>query len=256
MSLTSILEKLRSKKQESQRTANQRYLHLVEQLTLNQEVDQASAEEIISAVGVDWETELPKAIETKTERFRRHQDRQRNHQAIQDRISAERDLRQAQAELNDALQRLQPAVDNAAARIRQADHICSITAGAEDWLLSPENVLDKELLQREQQIFEELKPINAELAPLQADRSHKRSSLLNAEHNLESLRRMKSKGQSAFDSLTSFFAKDADEQHLENRIADLESQIRQLDEAIAPREREQSRLRTELEKIREEKLRP
>lgn len=252
MALAELIGKLRNKKQTATKTAFSHYLEAVRKLASGTEIDADEVGHIIDAAGRD-ESALEKDVNLQQQRLTWHAQLVRNRKAAQDRVQAEIDLQAAQKKLQDALNALQPAVDAARTRVADANHSTMVTAGAEAWLAG--NVLDTELLEREQALNTQLTEINAELRPLLEDRGHKQHSLGNAEFNLARLQSRK-EGDWMPAGIVQYFNQTQDVKELTERVNDLRNQLSQLDEAIRPRQAEQHRLQAELNQIHQQKLLP
>lgn len=254
MALAELIGKLRSKKQTARRTAFGRYLDLVKSLASGQEVDSDDAAEILAATGRN-ELALETDVNRQQQRDQWHATLLRHRQASTDQATAAAELERAQAALNEALRKLEPAVVAARAKLDAAIHSQLVTAGAEAWLSSPENLLDEELTQREQAVNLRLREVNEELRPLEIDRQHKQDALQNAEFQLTRIQ-----GRGTGNTWTGFGQWLSqvlpDEKPVRAKITDLQRQIAQLTEAIEPRRREQLRLQAELDQIHRAKLEP
>ena len=256
MQLAELVQKLRTKKQAATKTAFQAYMELVTELAKDAEVDHDEAEHILKAASKSFDDDLPRNVTTKKERFARRSTMDMNRQALQDRANAEAELQRAQQALQETIDRLMPAVNMAHDRLKDANHRALISMGAENWLADPENILDSELLARESAIVIKLREVASELKPLVADREHRQSSLMNAELNLRQLLGRNPDTWPGFGMINPKYWSTKDIKPAEERVADLKNQVRQLDEAIRPRQIEQSRLQRELDSIHAEKLKP
>lgn len=254
MALAELIGKLRTKKHSAERSAFSEYLTLVRVLANGGEADSDEADHILKAAGRS-ESTFEHDVELQQQRNTWHSQRQQHWQSIEDRRAAENELQAVTDELNLVLAKLQPKIDEARSKIQTAEHTRNVTAHAEARLTAEENILDRELLEREQSITERLRPIWQELEPLLADRRHRESSLSADEQALTSLIRIES-DHTQFSTLTSFFSKSASRNNLESSIDDLKNQVDQLDELIIPRQRVQQRLQNELNEIRQQKLQP
>jgi hypothetical protein len=252
MALAELIGKLRTQKQATSRTAFQRYLQTVKALANGSEVDADEVSDILTAAGKD-EDHFEADVNLQSQRLAWHAQLTQNHQATQDRRQAELDMAEAQAKLQAAYDKLMPAVDHAQARIDVANQTALYTQQAEHRLT--ETIIDTELLQRESETSAKLSEVNAELKPLLVDRSHKASSLMNAELVLRQLTGRNPDDWKAW-GITSFFHKTQDIKAAESRVDDVQSELAQLDAAIKPRQIEQRRLQTELTDIHAEKLLP
>jgi hypothetical protein len=251
MSIATLVQKLKSKKQTTERTAFAHYIETVRSLASGAESDADEVAAVLDATG-RTETDLEHDVSLQQERNGRYAQLTANRQAVADRISAERDLQAAQAKLQKAIDELSPAINAAASRLRMLDQLVITTSGAEAWLA--EHILDKDLLSREKSIVRQLAEVSSELNPLLKDREHKQHSLGNAEFNLARLQAREEK--TFMGSMAEWLNTPLDVRTLKGSIADLKSQLAQLDEAIRPRQAEQRRLQRELDAIHAEKLKP
>ena len=252
MPLAELVQKLRTKKQSSERSSFQLYFQMVKSLANGDEADSDEVGDILDAASKD-EIDLERDVGIQQQRLAWHAQLTQNHQATQDRRQAELDMAEAQAKLQAAYDKLMPAVDHAQARIDVANQTALYTQQAEHRLT--ETIIDTELLQRESETSAKLSEVNAELKPLLVDRSHKASSLMNAELVLRQLTGRNPDDWKAW-GITSFFHKTQDIKAAESRVNDVQSELVQLDAAIKPRQIEQRRLQTELTEIHAEKLLP
>ena len=245
MGLTTLLDSLRNKKQAAHRSAFGHYLATVRDLASGSEIDADECSHILAVIGKD-EDDLSRDVGVQVQRFSWAAQLQANQQAATDRLLAERDLATAQRALQAAYDKLQPAVDAAHDRLNDANLRFLTTQGADSRLA--ENILDQELLQREAALIPALQTINAELRPLVADRGRLQTALENAE--FQHTQKTRSTGRVAW----FVQAKNADE--LAEIVANLQSQLRQLDALIRPRQHRQRELQAELNSIHAEKLKP
>ena len=252
MALAELIGKLKSKKTQATKTAFGHYIELVKRLASGSECDADECVHVLDANSVD-ESRLERDVNLQTQRNQWHAQMLQNRQAVQDRVQAERELQAAQAKLQEALAKLQPAVDSAFDRLADANHAALVTHGAEAWLC--EHILDAELLEREQAVSRQLGVVSQELNPLLQDRHNKQHSLGNAEFNLSRLQTREA-GDWVPAGIVQFFNQNSDIRALLERVSDLQSQIQQLNAAIAPRQAEQNRLRAELDSIHQRKLEP
>ena len=250
--LADVLGKLRNKKQAAHRSAFGHYIEAVRKLASGAEIDADECSHILESADRD-ETALERDVGIQQQRNARAAQLQANQQAVADQIVAERDLAAALRKLQAEIDRLQPVVDQARQRLDDANRRQMGTHGAESWLA--ENVLDLEIQQRESAVVAKLRPVVDELRPLLKDREPKRQSLENAQFNLGRLSARK-EGDWLPAGLAEYFHQPADIRALGKRVADLKSQMAQLDAAIAPRQAEQARLQNELSQIHQEKLKP
>lgn len=254
MNIATLIKSLKSKKHSAERSAFGHYMQLVRDLASGAEVDSDECSHVLEAGAVD-ESDLERDVGIQQQRNAWHAGRQQHWQAIGDQQQAESELAFVQNELSVALRKYQPRIDAAREKIRQSEHIRNITTHCEARLLDPENILDRELLERESAIIAELKPIGLEIEPILQDRRHRQTSLDNSEQSLANLRKFE-EDHTRFDTLVQFFSKSASQKRLESHIAEMRDEIQQLDDLIIPRQRELSRLRNELAKIHEAKLQP
>jgi hypothetical protein len=254
MALAELIGKIRTKKQAAERSAFQHYISLIRELATGTEVD---SDEVAAVLDATERTEinLERDVNLQQQRNARHSQLVAHHQAERDKLTAEREFMTAQQALQAALEKLQPAVEAAQMRLKDANHRSLITHGAESWLSDPQNILDAELLERESVLRIQLLEVNRELTPLLEDRRNKQHSLENAEFTLARLQSRK-EGDWLPAGIVQFFNQPRDIRELTERVADLKSQIQQLDAAIRPRQQEQTRLQNELQTIHAEKLKP
>ena len=245
MALAELIGKLRSKKQAAHRSEFGYYLGLIKSLASGAEIDSDEVAAVLDATNKD-ESNLERDVGIQQQRFSWAAQLQANQQAGTDRLLAERDLATAQRALQAAYDKLQPAVDAAHDRLNDANLRFLTTQNADSKLA--ENILDQELLQREAALIPELQTINAELRPLVADRGRLQTALENAE--FQHTQKTRSTGRVAW----FVQAKNADE--LAEIVANLQSQLRQLDALIRPRQQLQRDLQNELNQIHAEKLKP
>jgi hypothetical protein len=220
---------------------------MIRSLVSGKEFDSEEVGRILSAAG-KTEDDFDRDTETQVMRFAKAAERERNLQAIVDRQQAEKALQKAKAELQAAYNKIQPSIDQAHERLAAANLVYSCTMDAEAWLSDPANILDQELLQREAALIPELQTINSELKPLVADHGRLQTALENAE--FQHTQKTRSTGRVAW----FVQAKDADE--LAEIVANLQSQLRQLNALIHPRQRRQRELQAELNSIHQQKLQP
>ena len=245
MALAELIGKLRSKKQAAHRSEFGHYLGLIKSLASGSEIDSDEVASVLDANSKD-ESNLEHDVGIQQQRNTWAAQLQANQQAGKDRLLAERELQTAKAKLQEQYDRLMPAVDAAHERLNDANLRFLTTHGADSRLA--ENVLDQELLLREAALIPELQTINAELKPLMADRGRLQTALENAE--FQHTQKTRSTGRVAW----FVQAKDADE--LAEIVANLQSQLRQLDALIRPRQHRQRELQAELNSIHAEKLKP
>jgi len=253
MALAELVQKMKSKKQATARSAFGHYLEAVKALASGKEIDADEAGHIIEGAGRD-ESALERDVNLQQQRNAWHSQLMQNKQAVQDRYQAERDLQAAQAALQAAYDKLQPAINQAHDRLNAANHSSLITAGAEAWL--SEHILDHELIEREQAVVVQLRKVNSELSPLLQDREHRRSSLMNAELCLRQITGRSDDAWPTFGTINSLFWRNKDTIPAQERVDDLKNQLSQLEQAIRPRQQEQRELQAELNSIHQEKLKP
>ena len=253
MALSQLFDSLRAKKATAARSAFGIYIALVRDLASGKEADAGEVGHIIEAAG-KTEDHLERDVQLQSQRFAWGAQLQRNQQAEVDRRQAERELQVAQARLQAAVDKLRPAVDQAFDTLNEANLRHLTTYGAEELLCG--NLLNNELLQREASLIVELRDVSDELRPLIQDRVHKRSSLMNAELRHSQLTSRPHDAWPSFGTINPLFWRTRELSPAEKRVADLQNQITQLDAAIGPRQREQSRLQGELSAIYAEKLVP
>ena len=245
MALAELISKLRSRKQAAHRSQFGHYLATVRKLASGSEIDADECSHILDANGKD-ESNLEHDVGIQQQRNTWAAQLQANQQAVADRVRAERDLATAQRALQEQYDRLMPAVDAAHDLLNDANLRFLTTSGADSRLA--ENILDQELLQRESALIPELQKINDELRPLAADHGRLQTALENAEFQFT--QKTRSTGRVAW----FVQAKNADE--LGEIVANLQSQLRQLNALIRPRQHRQRELQAELNSIHAEKLKP
>lgn len=256
MALAELIGKLKNKKQTATKTAFSHSRDVVRKLASGEEIDADEVGHILEAAGLD-ESFLEDAVELQQKRFERHAQRLQNQQAVSDRLQAESDLQAAQRALQAAYDKLFPAIEQAQVRLNDANHRFMTTTQAEAWLADPENILDKELLQREAAVIAQLREVNNELKPLLQDQARKQTFLSNLEDRLAELRKAASVPWLPLPVTTPWLGRvNGDIRTIESRISDVRSELQQLDRAIQPRRIEQSRLQAELNQIHHQKLLP
>ena len=253
MALAELVQKMKSKKQATARSAFGHYLEAVKALASGKEIDADEAGHIINVAGRD-ESALERDVNLQQQRNAWHSQLMQNKQAVQDRHQAERDLAAASAALQSAYDKLQPAVELAQARLHDANYRHSTTLNAEAWLAG--NLLDVELLQRESVLNDRLREINQELNPLLQDREHKRSSLMNADLCLRQITGRSDDAWPTFGTINSLFWRNKETIPAQQRVDDLKNQLSELEQAIHPRQDRQRELQGELNSIHQEKLKP
>ena len=137
-----------------------------------------------------------------------------------------------------------------------ADRLFLTTMQAESWLCDPANILDKELLTRESEVVAKLRPVVDELRPLLVDQTHLLHRIAGAEFQVEKLRGRNHNDWYSIARITNALHIDGRVKGAESHLADLRSQAKQLDAAIAPRLQRQAELRAEMDQIHEQKLKP
>ena len=245
MGLTTLLDSLRNKKQAAHRSEFGHYLGLIKSLASGAEIDSDEVAAVLDATGKD-EDDLSRDVNLQQQRNAWAATMVANRRAGTDRLLAERELQTAKAKLQEQIDKLQPAINAAHDRLNDAN-LRSLTSSGADSKLA-ENILDQELLQREAALIPELQKINDELRPLAADHGRLQTALENAEFQFT--QKTRSTGRVAW----FVQAKDADE--LAEIVANLQSQLRQLDALIHPRQQRQRDLQNELNQIHAEKLNP
>ena len=245
MGLTTLLDSLRNKKQAAHRSEFGHYLGLIKSLASGSEIDSDEVAAVLDTTGKD-EDDLSRDVGVQVQRFSWAAQLQAHQQASTDRLRAERELQTAKAKLQEQIDKLQPAINAAHDLLNDANLRYLTTQGSDSKLA--ENILDQELLQREAALIPELQTINAELRPLVADRGRLQTALENAE--FQHTQKTRSTGRVAW----FVQAKNADE--LAEIVANLQSQLRQLDALIHPRQQRQRELQAELNSIHAEKLNP
>ena len=253
MALAELVQKLKSKKQATERSAFSHYIEAVRTLAAGKEIDADEVGHIINVAGRD-ESALERDVNLQQQRNAWHSQLMQNKQAVQDRHQAERDLAAAQRALQEVYDKLMPAIELAQARLHDANYKHSTTQNAEAWLAG--NLLDVELLQRESVLNDRLREINQELNPLLQDREHKRSSLMNADLCLRQITGRSDDAWPTFGTINSLFWRNKETIPAQQRVDDLKNQLSQLEQAIHPRQQEQVRLQAELNSIHQEKLKP
>ena len=253
MALAELVQKMKSKKQATARSAFGHYLEAVKELASGKEIDADEAGHILAAAGKS-EDDFSRDVQLQQTRITWHARCVANQQATKDRVQAERDLQAAQAALQAAYDKLQPAIDQAHDRLNAANYRFMTTTQAEGWLA--ENVLDHELIDREQAVVVQLKIVNNELNPLLQDREHKRSSLMNADLCLRQITGRSDDAWPTLGTINSLFWRNKDTIPAQQRVDDLKNQLSQLEQAIHQRQQVQAKLQSELNEIHQEKLKP
>ena len=254
MALAELIGKLRTKKQAVHRSALGHHLEAVKALASGKEIDADEVGHIIDAAGRD-ESALEKDVNLQQQRFAWHAQRVQNQQAVSDRLQAENELQAAQRALQSAYDKLQPAIDQAQARLNDANHKFMTTMQAEAWLADPENIIDKELLEREAAVNAQLREVNNELKPLLQDQARRQTTLENLQSHVGKLRDHASIPWLPLEMLGLQQA-DAAIKSTDARIEAVRDELQQLQEAIRPRQQKQVRLPAELNQIHQEKLKP
>jgi hypothetical protein len=254
MALAQLIDKLRNKKQAATKTAFSHYIDAVRKLASGAEIDADEVGHIIDAAGRD-ESILESEVEKQQERFARHAQRLQNQQAVSDRLQAENDLQAAQRALQAAYDKLFPAIEQAQARLNDANHKFMTTMQAEAWLADPENIIDKELLEREAAVNARLREVGSELKPLLQDQARRQTTLENLQSHVGKLRDHASVPWLPLRML-GLQQTDAAIKSTDARIEAVRGELQQLQEAIRPRQQKQVRLQAELDQIHAEKLKP
>ena len=245
MTVVELISKLRSRKQTAARSTFGHYLATVRDLARGEEVDADECSHILDVNGKD-ESDLERDVNLQQQRFTWAATMVANQQAGTDRLLAERELQTAKAKLQEQIDKLQPAINAAHALLNDANLRYLTTFGADSKLA--ENVLDQDLLQRESALIPELQTINSELKPLVADRGRLQTALENAE--FQHTQKTRSTGRVAW------FVQSKNADELAEIVANLQSQLRQLDALIHPRQQRQRELQRRLSEIHAEKLNP
>jgi hypothetical protein len=252
MALAQLIDKLRNKKQTATKTAFSHYIEAVRKLASGAEIDADEVGHIIVAAGRD-ESALEKDVNLQQQRFAWHAQRLQNQQAVSDRLQAENDLQTAQQALQAAYDKLFPAIEQAQARLNDANHKFMTTMQAEAWL--GENILDKELMEREAALIAQLREVNSELKPLLQDQARRQTTLENLQSRVGKLREHASVPWLPLEML-GLQQTDAAIKSTDAHIEAVRGELQQLQEAIRPRQQKQVRLRAELDQIHAEKLKP
>ena len=105
MALAELVQKMKSKKQATARSAFGHYLEAVKPLALGKEIDADEVELILAAAGKN-EDDLSRDVNLQQQRNAWHSQLMQNKQAVQDRHQAERDLAAASAALQAAYDKL------------------------------------------------------------------------------------------------------------------------------------------------------
>ena len=245
MALAELISKLRSRKQAAHRSEFGYYLGLIKSLASGAEIDSDEVAAVLDATNKD-ESNLERDVGIQQQRFSWAAQLQANQQAGKDRLLAERELQTAKAKLQEQFDKLQPAINAAHDLLNDANLRFLTTQGADSRLA--ENILDQELLQREAALIPELQTINSELKPLVADHGRLQTALENAE--FQHVQKTRSTGRAAW------FIQPKDAEELAEIVANLQSQLRQLDALIRPRQQLQRELQRQLSDIHAEKLNP
>jgi hypothetical protein len=248
-----FVQQKQKKDHSKNRTVSEKYSDAYKALALEQEVDHDELELILAAAGKTG-SQLLADVEERREKLVQLSRFKANQQAKKDRLQAEQDLQIAQQTLQEAIAKFEPALIAARQRLDAANYTEAITASAESWLC--EHVQDEALLQREAALIREIAEVNAELKPLLEDREHKASSLVNAEYCLKQITGRTDDAWPTLGTINPLFWRNKDTLPAQQRVADLKSQLAQLDEAIRPRQAEQRRLQSELNEIHRLKLEP
>jgi hypothetical protein len=254
MALAELVQKMKSKRQATARSAFGHYLNAVKALASGKEIDADEVGHVLEVAGRD-ESALERDVNLQSQRNAWHSQLMQNKQAVQDRHHAERDLAAAQRALQEVYDKLMPAADAAQRRIDAADYSFMTTTQAEAWLCDPANILDAELLERETALNAKLRECQIELRPLLIDREHKRTALIGAEQRLSQLRGRDKDDWQAW-GIIDYFHQNKDIKAAQERVDDVRDQLSQLEQAIHPRQQVQAKLQSELNQIHQEKLKP
>ena len=254
MSLATLVQKLKSRKQVAERTTFQQYLATVRELASGEECDSDEVAIVLESADKN-EDDLSRDVNLQQQRLAWHAQRVQNQQAVSDRLQAENELQAAQRALQSAYDKLQPAIDQAQARLNDANHKFMTTMQAEAWLADPENIIDKELLEREAAVNAQLREVNNELKPLLQDQARRQTTLENLQSHVGKLRDHASIPWLPLEMLGLQQA-DAAIKSTDARIEAVRDELQQLQEAIRPRQQKQVRLPAELNQIHQEKLKP
>ena len=253
--VSKISSELRGKKQVVHSSIDSEFRDMLRRLASGEELDSGDVGRILSAAGKS-EDDFERDTKKQEQRFIKVAERERNLQSIADRLRAERALADAMERMRIAVAKIQPDIDVAQQQISDANLVFSCTMGAESWLCDPSNILHSELLTREAAVVEKLREVNSELSPLLQDREHKQSSLMNAELRLRQLTGRNPDDWPGFGMINPSFWSNKDIEPAKERVADVRSQLAQLEQAIRPRQIEQARLQAELNQIHQQKLLP
>ncbi|MCX7396549.1 MAG: hypothetical protein NT138_02590 [Planctomycetales bacterium] len=254
MSLATLVQKLKSRKQVAERTTFQQYLATVRELASGAECDSDEVA-IVLDVADKNEADLERDVNLQQQRLSWAAQLRINQQSVSDRLQAESELQAAQRALQAAYDKLQPAIDQAQARLNDANHKFMTTMQAEAWLADPENIIDKELLEREAAVNAQLREVNNELKPLLQDQARRQTTLENLQSHVGKLRDHASIPWLPLEMLGLQQA-DAAIKSTDARIEAVRDELQQLQEAIRPRQQKQVRLPAELNQIHQEKLKP
>jgi hypothetical protein len=252
MSLATLVQKLKSRKQVAERTTFQQYLATVRELASGAECDSDEVA-IVLDVADKNEADLERDVNLQQQRLSWAAQLRINQQSVSDRLQAESELQAAQRALQAAYDKLQPAIEQAHDRLNAANHRFNTTMQAEAWL--GENILDKELLEREAAVLAQLREVNDELKPLLQDQVRRQTTLENLQSHVGKLREHTS---IPWLPLKMLGLQQADEaiKSTDARVAAVRNELQQLQEAIRPRQQKQVRLQAELNQIHQEKLKP
>ncbi|NQW68735.1 MAG: hypothetical protein HQ454_05475 [Acidimicrobiaceae bacterium] len=252
MALAELVQKMKSKRQATARSAFGHYLEAVKELASGKEIDAGEAELILAAAGKS-EDDLSRDVQLQQQRITWHARCVANQQATKDRVQAERDLQAASTALQAAYDKLQPAINQAHDRLNAANHTSLITMSAEGWLA--ENVLDHELIEREAAVVVQLKIVDNELKPLLQDQARRQTTLENLQAHVEKLRDHASIPWLPLKMLGLQQSNEAIKSTDAN-VAAVRNELQQLQEAIRPRQDRQRELQAELNQIHQQKLLP
>jgi hypothetical protein len=225
---------------------------MVRELASGEECDSDEVAIVLESADKN-EDDLSRDVNLQQQRLAWHAQRVQNQQAVSDRLQAESDLQAAQRALQAAYDKLTPAIEQAYDRLNAANHRFNTTMQAEAWL--GENILDHELIEREQAIIAQLREVNDELKPLLQDQARKQTTLENLQSHVGRLREHASIPWLPLEMLGLQQANEAIKS-TDARVAAVRNELQQLQEAIRPRQQKQVRLQAELNQIHQQKLLP
>ena len=253
MNFATLINSLRTTRQTEQRTAYQQYLSLVRELASGKEIDAAAAESVLAAAG-KTEDDLQADVILQQQRLQWHSQLQQRQQALADRAGAEMELAKAQAALQSAYDKLAPAVDAARLRLAEIDQLQMTTAQVEHHLCG--QVLDRDLLDREETLGAALRDVTASLLPLLTDRERIRQHINYGEYRVELLSKRKPTSWPVLSGIGISVSPDDETQQAADYLADQQDQLSQIDVAIRPLEQKQQKLQAELQSVAQLKLQP